>query len=39
MLAIARNEDKGLQKKSNVLMSGSLGDVNIHGRSLRRKLK
>lgn len=36
MLAITRNEDTHLQENI-VLMNGSLGEVNRHGRSLRRK--
>lgn len=36
MLAITRNEDTHLQENI-VLMNGSLGELNMHGRSLRRK--
>lgn len=33
MLAIARNEDKCLQESNILLMSSSLENVNVHGRS------
>lgn len=36
MLALARNEDKGLQENTVLLMSGSWGAINMRGRSVRR---